>query len=158
LAAFEVITEVVVNKLNRSSLPRLDHAQRLFDETDSLRSLKWIGSLCSLYDLWQEILDAFGIIEVAGSQLTPPIDSPAVREHQEPGLKSTLLRIESSHRAYEFKKDLLRNFFRFRVITEHAACIAEYKRTVTLKQDGKRFHIAGLELRSQILITTQLEP
>jgi hypothetical protein len=119
--------------------------------------LKWVGSLCALYDLWQQILDTFGIIEVAGSQLTPPIDSPAVREHQKPGLKSTLSRIESSHRAYKVKKDLLRNFFSLRIITEHAACIAKYKRTVTLKQDCKRCHIAGLELGSEFLITTQLK-
>jgi len=84
------------------------------------------------------VLDVLVLVELTDVQVMAVIDCPVVGILRDPCASCAFCGIESLHRTKNFKKDPLRNVFRFTEIPNYSKNNRESEMTISVKQYGGR--------------------
>jgi hypothetical protein len=135
---------LVVDKLNRSSLPGLEMTQRLLGQHACLS--RRISDEAVRTRRRQEFVEWFSVKESTGDETSTTVQDPLISEHQEPGFEFSLFRIKLVDRSKDIEEYLLDCIFGFCSIAQDAPCNGEEQRAMPFEEHGQSIGSATLQI------------
>ena len=91
-------------------------------------------------------------VELSQQEVVPSVNTPVIRELQEPHFKFASGGVKSSRRAIKFEENILRDFLRFSDIVDDSQGDSEDQAIIAIEEHGEGIAIATLHFEHQFFI------